>query len=221
MWSVTSVDQVFVGERWWPSGHRTEGERDPFPWADGPATGSERAGPDRLTVAGSMLRVIARSLPVGRARRLRTRLIRAAGFPGIATSATFLDVPTILGVEAGAARITIGPGSFVNAGCSFGLGATITLADHVYLGARVRLVTSTADADAGIDRVRRGERRQAAAAISVGSGAWLGPGAVVCPGVRIGARAIVAAGTLVTEDVPADTMVAGAPATIVRQLTTT
>jgi acetyltransferase-like isoleucine patch superfamily enzyme len=220
MWSVTSVDQVLVGEGWWPSSHRTEGERDPFPWSDGPAVGGGRAGLDRVTVPRPMLRAIARGLPAGRARRLRTRLIRSAGFPAIAPSAIFLDLPTINRVEATAACLAIGPGSFVNAGCSFDLGATITLGDHVYLGDRVRLITSTADADIGVGpgRTRRREDHPNAVAISIGSGAWLGAGSVVGPGVQIGARAIVAAGTMVTEDVPANTMVAGAPAAVVRQL---
>lgn len=47
---------------------------------------------------------------------------------------------------------------------------------------------------------------------------WLGGGVVVCPGVRIGKRSIVAAGSVVIRDVPSDCMVAGNPAVIKKWL---
>lgn len=52
----------------------------------------------------------------------------------------------------------------------------------------------------------------------VEDGASIGAGAVIVPGVRIGAKALVAAGAVVTKDVPAGTLVAGVPARIVRRL---
>jgi acetyltransferase-like isoleucine patch superfamily enzyme len=47
---------------------------------------------------------------------------------------------------------------------------------------------------------------------------WIGSGAVVCDGVRVGQGAVVAAGAVVTEDVPAHTVVAGVPARVVREI---
>jgi maltose O-acetyltransferase len=54
--------------------------------------------------------------------------------------------------------------------------------------------------------------------VIVGSGAWLGPRAVVLPGVTIGAGAVVAAGSMVSKDVAANTRVAGVPARPVETL---
>ena len=54
--------------------------------------------------------------------------------------------------------------------------------------------------------------------IEIGNGAWLASRVVVLPGVRIGAGAIVASGSVVTRDVPDNTLVVGVPARVVRHL---
>jgi acetyltransferase-like isoleucine patch superfamily enzyme len=53
--------------------------------------------------------------------------------------------------------------------------------------------------------------------VSIGSGSWLGHGCVVLPGVHIGEHVAVAAGAVVTSDVPAFSVVAGVPARVVRR----
>jgi acetyltransferase-like isoleucine patch superfamily enzyme len=58
--------------------------------------------------------------------------------------------------------------------------------------------------------------RESAADIVVGDHAWLGAAAIILPGVRIGEGAVVAAGAVVTADVPSGAIVAGVPARIVR-----
>jgi maltose O-acetyltransferase len=64
------------------------------------------------------------------------------------------------------------------------------------------------------DRVQVGSRVELRAAepITIGNDAWLGSGVIVLPGVTIGARAVVGAGSVVTQDVPADCVVVGNPA---------
>ena len=52
--------------------------------------------------------------------------------------------------------------------------------------------------------------------ITIEDDAWLGGSVVICPGVTIGARSVVGAGSVVTRDVPPDVVVAGNPARIVR-----
>lgn len=47
---------------------------------------------------------------------------------------------------------------------------------------------------------------------------WIGGGAIICPGVKIGNRCIIAAGSVVTRDVPDDSLVAGNPAVIKKKL---
>ena len=54
--------------------------------------------------------------------------------------------------------------------------------------------------------------------ITIGEDCWLGGGVVVCPGVTIGDRAVVGAGSVVTRDIPADSVAAGNPARIIRPL---
>jgi acetyltransferase-like isoleucine patch superfamily enzyme len=64
-----------------------------------------------------------------------------------------------------------------------------------------------------------GDRPMRQAPVVIGRGAWVATRATILAGVRIGERAVVAAGAVVTSDVPADTLVAGVPARPVRTLT--
>ncbi len=82
----------------------------------------------------------------------------------------------------------------------------IHLGDFVLLGDHVVLASSTHPVEA----VRFHTTEEAP--IRVEDNAWLGAGAIVLPGVTIGANAVVAAGAVVTADVPANTVVGGVPA---------
>ena len=64
------------------------------------------------------------------------------------------------------------------------------------------------------------EKRQALhpAPIHIGKGVWIGANATVCSGVTIGDHAVVAAGAVVVKDVPADTVVGGVPAKVIRKI---
>ena len=68
----------------------------------------------------------------------------------------------------------------------------------------------------GLEPDRRGDNIPAP--IHVGENVWIGSHATILPGVTIGENAIVAAGAVVTKDVPADTVVAGVPARPIRKL---
>ena len=69
-----------------------------------------------------------------------------------------------------------------------------------------------------MDPVLRREPCETSFPIMIGEDAWLGSGVIVCPGVRIGKRCIVAAGSVVIRDVPDDCLVAGNPAVIKKRL---
>ena len=58
------------------------------------------------------------------------------------------------------------------------------------------------------------------APITIGEDCWLGGGVIVCPGVTIGDRSIIAAGSVVTRDIPSDCLAAGNPAVVKRHLRT-
>ena len=105
-------------------------------------------------------------------------------------------------------NISVGRRFYANVNCVFLDCAAIEIGDHVLFGPGVHLYTATHPVDASDRR----EGLELAKPIVVGDDAWLGGGAVVLPGVAIGARTVVGAGSVVTQDVPADQKVAGNPA---------
>lgn len=112
------------------------------------------------------------------------------------------------------AQIHAGAGCFVNAGCVFLDGAPIRLGERVLIGPCVQLLTAAHPLDAA----ERASGTEAACGIEIGDDCWLGGGAIVCPGVRIGPRTVVGAGAVVTRDLPSDSVAAGNPARILRHL---
>ncbi len=111
-------------------------------------------------------------------------------------------------------NFVIGDDVFVNAGCCFDVSAPIRIGNRVQFAYQVTLVTG--GHEIGDHHNRAGEH--AARPITIGDGAWIGARATILPGVRIGAGAVVAAGALVTSDVPEDGLVAGVPARFIRTL---
>ena len=55
--------------------------------------------------------------------------------------------------------------------------------------------------------------------ISVGSDVWVGSGALILPGVRIGSRTVIGAGSVATRDVPDGVFAAGNPCRVIREIT--
>lgn len=88
----------------------------------------------------------------------------------------------------------------------------ITIDDDVLLGPRVTLISVNHNEDPAH------RRDLVLKAVHIKSGAWLGANVTVVPGVTIGENAIVAAGAVVTKDVPANTLVAGVPAKFIRTI---
>ena len=107
---------------------------------------------------------------------------------------------------------TIGKNVFINHACSFLDLGGITIEDDVLIGPRVNLVTESHPLDP--------EDRKALIAkpITIRRRAWIGAGATILPGVTVGENAVVAAGAVVSRDVPANTVVAGVPARIVKSI---
>ena len=109
-------------------------------------------------------------------------------------------------------NIRIGKNVFVNACCCFQDQGGITLGDGALIGHRVTLATL----NHGETAADRGDLTPAP--IAVGRNAWLGANVTVVPGVSIGDGAIVAAGAVVTRDVPPMTVVGGVPARKLRDV---
>jgi len=107
-------------------------------------------------------------------------------------------------------RVRIGDRVFVNCGTVIIAVREIVVGDDVAFANEVYVVDSNSHGVEG--------RAQVDAPVHIGDGTWLGNRAMVLPGVTIGKRVVVAAGAVVTHDVPADTLVAGNPARVMRTL---
>lgn len=108
--------------------------------------------------------------------------------------------------------IQIGKNVFINHACSFLDMGGITIEDHVLLGPKVNLITENHPLDPA-DR-----RALICKPVVIKRNAWIGAAATILPGVTIGENAVVAAGAVVTVDVPANTIVGGVPAKVLKKL---
>jgi maltose O-acetyltransferase len=105
-------------------------------------------------------------------------------------------------------NIRIGSGCFVNFGCVFLDVAVIEIGEDCQIGPLVQILT----ADHPRDAAQRREGLESGKPIAVGANVWIGGGAILLPGIRIGDDAIIGAGSVVTRDVPAGATVSGNPA---------
>ena len=92
--------------------------------------------------------------------------------------------------------------------------AQVTIGDHVLLGPAVQIYTATHP----ISALERRKWLESAEPMTIGSDVWVGGGAIICPGVRIGDWTVLGAGSVVTHNIPADVIAAGNPARIIRKL---
>lgn len=109
-------------------------------------------------------------------------------------------------------NITVGKNVFINAGCQFQDHGGIVLEDGVLIGHNTVIATLNHDQDF---------RRRSSLIpkpVRICREVWIGAGCVICPGVTVGEHSIVAAGAVVTKDVPPDVVVAGVPARVIKRL---
>ncbi|MCD8189990.1 MAG: sugar O-acetyltransferase [Clostridiales bacterium] len=109
-------------------------------------------------------------------------------------------------------NIHIGKDVFINSGCHFQDQGGIEVGDGVFLGHNVVLATINHDLDPAQNR------KNHYAPIKIGAHVWVGSNATVLPGVTVGEWSVVAAGAVVTKDVPPYTVVGGVPAKLIRKI---
>jgi acetyltransferase-like isoleucine patch superfamily enzyme len=109
---------------------------------------------------------------------------------------------------------TLGNGVFIGDHCIFDCSAPICIGDNVFIAYGVTLVTGTHAI--GPRECRAGN--YAPRGVTIGDGCWIGARSVILPGIHIGRGVVVGAGSVVTRDVPPDTVVAGNPARPLRSL---
>ena len=109
-------------------------------------------------------------------------------------------------------NIKLGRNVFINSGCCFQDQGGIELGDGCMIGHQVVIATLNHDL--------MPERRASMmpAKVTLGRNVWVGAHATILPGVTIGDNSVVAAGAVVTKDVPANCVAAGVPARVVKRL---
>ena len=111
-------------------------------------------------------------------------------------------------------NISLGEDCFFNFNCVVLEVCEVKLGDRVLIGPAVQIYTATHPLDAQ----ERGALWEFGKPIEIGSDVWIGGGAVICPGVTLGDRVVVAAGAVVTKSFPSDVVIGGNPAKIIRYL---
>lgn len=109
-------------------------------------------------------------------------------------------------------NIVVGENVFINQNCTFMDRGGITLEDRVLIAPRVNLIT--------INHILAPQSRRDTESrpIHICKNVWLGTGVTVMPGVTVGENTIIAAGSVVTKDIPPGVIAAGIPAKIIKEI---
>lgn len=138
---------------------------------------------------------------------LRWTLLRASG---LRVDRAVIDAHVFIGSR----KIVIGRGSSINRGVFLDGSAEVVLGERVSIGMNAVVVTGTHELGGPENRAGA----LASEPVFIGDGAWIGANSVVLPGVTIGRGAVVGSGSVVMKDVPANALVMGNPARLVRRL---
>ena len=111
-------------------------------------------------------------------------------------------------------NISLGDHVYINFLCVILDGNRVRIGDHVMIGPNVQIYTAAHDLKARA----RNRGMEMAKPISIEDNVWIGGAAILLPGVSIGRNAVVGAGSVVTRDVPPNTVVAGSPARVIREI---
>ena len=111
-------------------------------------------------------------------------------------------------------NIRLGDRVFFNFNCVVLDVARVTIGSDVMFGPAVQVYTATHP----MDFQTRRAGLEAGKPVTIGSDVWVGGGAIILPGVRIGSRTVIGAGSVVTRDVPDDVFAAGNPCRVIRPI---
>lgn len=110
--------------------------------------------------------------------------------------------------------ISIGDNVFINFNCTILDGAPVTIGNNVLIGPNVDIYSATHPTDWQI----RKQGLENAKPITIGNDVWIGGGAIICPGVSIGERTTIGAGSVVSKDIPSDVVAVGNPCHVIRNI---
>ena len=112
------------------------------------------------------------------------------------------------------AHIELGERVFFNFNCVVLDVCPVRIGDYTLFGPAVQIYTPMHPFNAELRR-----RQEFGKPVEIGSDVWVGGGAIILPGVRIGSRAVVGAGSVVTRDIPDGVFAAGNPCRVIREIT--
>ena len=111
------------------------------------------------------------------------------------------------------ANIELGERVFFNFNCVVLDVCPVRIGSYTLFGPAVQIYTATHPMDADLRRTR-----EFCKPVDIGSDVWVGGGAIILPGVRIGSKAVIGAGSVVTRDIPERVFAAGNPCRVVRNI---
>jgi maltose O-acetyltransferase len=111
-------------------------------------------------------------------------------------------------------NIELGQRVFFNFNCVVLDVCAVKIGDFTLFGPGVQIYTPLHPLNAELRR-----KQEFGKPVEIGSDVWVGGGAFILPGVRIGDRAVIGAGSVVTRDVPSDSFAAGNPCRVIRPIT--
>ncbi len=111
-------------------------------------------------------------------------------------------------------NIKVGDKVFFNFNCVVLDVAEVIIGSRTLFGPNVQIYTATHP----MNYKERASGLEFAKPIAIGEDVWIGGSAVICPGVSIGDRSVIGAGSVVTKDIPVDVFAAGNPSKVIRNL---
>ena len=110
-------------------------------------------------------------------------------------------------------NIHLGERVFFNFNCVILDVCEVTIGDFTLFGPAVQIYAATHPLNHELRR-----KQEFAKPIAIGSDVWVGGGAIICPGVTIGSKSVIGAGSVVTRNIPAGVLAAGNPCRVIREL---
>ncbi len=170
-----------------------------------------RSTPDSAAMLASVKRAMAITAKINRLTFNDADEVRAlfSELIGKTVDDSFFLIPPFY--TTGGADIRVGRNVFVNQNCTFYDLGGLDIADDVMIGPNVSIITSG-------HPIEPSQRRAFVVAnpIAIERNVWIAAGATIIGGVTVGANSVVAAGAVVTRDVPPNTLVGGNPARVIR-----
>jgi maltose O-acetyltransferase len=111
-------------------------------------------------------------------------------------------------------NILLGERVYFNFNCVVLDVCRVVIGDYTLFGPAVQIYTATHPMNADLRR-----RQEFGKPVEVGADVWVGGGAVICPGVKVGSKSVIGAGSVVTGDIPDGVFAAGNPCRVVREIT--